>query len=79
MLKQKCYIIKAILHFSFFIEFCEAKFPLGEPLRWATAKLLPARVGLSAPSPAQLRLRGWFRYYPSRNTRKLYPTNIHFF
>jgi hypothetical protein len=42
-------------HFSFFIlhssfEFCEAKFPLGEPLR---APFGRARVGLFAPSPAQ--------------------------
>jgi hypothetical protein len=39
-----------IFNSSFFIEFCEAKFPLGEPLRFA-------RVGLSAPSPSRLMLR----------------------
>ena len=44
-----------ILHFSLFIEFCEAKF------FWASPRFAGSGYPLHQP-----RKRGWFRYYPSR-------------
>jgi hypothetical protein len=62
--------------FLFLIEFCEAKFSLGEPLRElrSLASGYPLHHPLRASHAGGVRTRGahkprpygWFRYYPSR-------------
>jgi hypothetical protein len=60
-----------ILHFSFFIEFCEAKFRWASRfagaacLRFAPHLWVPLASGYPLHHPRRKRRR-WFRYYPSR-------------